>query len=114
VIDRRGQQRRGGLEPLVIARLTRQVREQVPQPPVAQAQPVMLAAGAQQHLRDRQAHQLSIGQLFRLAPATADGRDHMIVDLHIQCGQEGVQVVRHSRSWAPSPHLRATFKESLV
>jgi hypothetical protein len=38
----------------------------------------------------------------------------MIVDLHVQCGQKGVQVVRHSRSWTPFPRLSAAFKESLI
>jgi hypothetical protein len=50
----------------------------------------MLAAGAQQHLRHRQAHQLGIGQplgMTRPPPVTAD---HMIVDLHVQCDQEGI------------------------
>jgi hypothetical protein len=50
-------------------------------------------------------------------PATTGGRDHMIVDLHIQCGQEGVQVVRHSRSWAPprisAPRSREPLARSL-
>jgi hypothetical protein len=26
----------------------------------------------------------------------------------------GTLVVRHSRSWAPSPHLRSPFKESII
>jgi hypothetical protein len=43
---------------------------------------------------------------------------HMIVDLHIQCRQEGVQVVRYSRSWMPSSHVKvdrhAMFKESII
>jgi hypothetical protein len=102
MIHHRRQQRRGGLEPLVVARLFRQVGEQVPEPGVAQAQPVMLRPGAQQHLSHRQADQLSVGQPFRLARPAPAQRDHMIVDLHIQCGQEGVQVWRHNRSWMPS------------
>ena len=74
----------------------------------------MLAAGAKQHLRYRQADQLGIRQALGLAPAAPGGQHHVIVDLHVQCDQEGVQVVRHSRSWAPSRRLRAVFKESLV
>jgi hypothetical protein len=42
----------------------------------------------------------------------------MIVDLHMECGQEGVQVVRHNRSWTPSSHVltdrHALFKEAII
>jgi hypothetical protein len=66
---------------------------------------------------DRQADQLGIGQPGPAAPALAC-RNHMIVDLHMECGQEGVQVVRHSRSWTPSCHVLAdrhtVFKESII
>jgi hypothetical protein len=112
--DRRGQQRRRGLEPLVVAGLFRQVGEQVAQPAVAHPQPVMLAAGPQQHLRHRQADQLGIRQALELAPAAPGRQDHVIVDLHVQFDQEGVQVVRHSRSWAPSSRSDTAFKESLI
>jgi hypothetical protein len=74
----------------------------VPQPPVAHPQPVMLAAGAQQDLRHRRAHQLGIGQFLRLASPAPTGRDHMVIDLHVQCGQEGIQVWGHNRPWVPS------------
>jgi hypothetical protein len=106
VIDHRGQQRRGGLEPLVVAGLMRQVGEQVPEPGVAHPQPVMLAAGARQHLGHGQARQLGVGQPFRLPGPGPSGRDHMVVDLHVQCGQEGVQVCCHERSWMPSSHVQ--------
>ena len=46
--------RRGRHQPFVVAGLTRQVRKQVPQPPVAHPQRVMLRPGAQQHLGNRQ------------------------------------------------------------
>jgi hypothetical protein len=66
----------------------------------------MLRLRAQQHLRHRQAHQLGIGQPFRL-PATAPASwDHVVVDLHVQCGQEGVQVCCHERTWMPSSHVQ--------
>jgi len=62
----------------------------------------MLRPRAQQHLRHRQAHQLGIGQLLR-PPRTAPARgDHMIVDQHIQCRQEGVEVCSHERPSMPS------------
>jgi len=97
LIDRRGQRRRGGLEPFAVARLLRQVWEQVPQPPVADPPPVMLAARAQQHPRHRRANQLRVGQV-PWPPATGPvDADHMIVDLDIQC----IRVRNHNRSWMP-------------
>jgi hypothetical protein len=63
----------------------------------------MLAAGAQQHLGHRKARQLGIGQSFRLARAMMAGTDHVVVDLHAQCDQEGIQVWRNNRPWMPSP-----------
>ncbi|HEX7462011.1 MAG TPA: recombinase family protein, partial [Dermatophilaceae bacterium] len=42
----------------------------------------------------------------------------LLVDLHTQCGQEGVQVFRHSRSWTLSSRFgrqrHAVFKESII
>jgi hypothetical protein len=55
------------------------------------AQPVPLVVEAQQHLRHRQADQLGIGHLRRLArPASAQaaGRDDAVGQLHVKCGQE--------------------------
>jgi hypothetical protein len=101
----------------VVAGLLGQIPEQVPQPEACEPDPTMLAIDTQQYLRDRQTHQLGVGQPWPVAPALA-GRNHVIVDLHIECGQEGVQVVRHSRSWTPSCHVladrHAAFKESII
>lgn len=102
--DRRREQRRCGAQPLVVAGLARQVAEQMPQPAVGEPDPAMLAVESQQYLRHRQAGQFRICQPGPLAPAPA-GRGHMIVDLHVQCGQEGVQVCCHERSWMPSSHF---------
>jgi hypothetical protein len=89
----------------------------MPQPELREPDPAPLAVDFQQHLRDRQTDQLGIGQSWPAAPALAC-RNHMIVDLHMECGQEGVQVVRHSRSWTPSCHVLAdrhtVFKESII
>ena len=81
----------------------------------------MLLPGAQQHLRHRQAHQLGIGQPLRPAGPAPGRRDHVVVDLHVQCGQEGIQVWGHNRPWMPSsltlinPARRAGLnKESLI
>jgi hypothetical protein len=105
----------------MLAGLFGQVGEQVPEPGAAQPQPVMLRPGAQQHLRHRQAHQLGVGQPFRLARPALAGWDHVVAGLHIQCGQEGVQVCCHERPWMPSslvlinPARRAGLnQESLI
>ena len=105
----------------MVAGLMRQVGEQVPEPGVAQPQPVVLQPRAQQHLRHRQAHQLGIGQLLRPARATPARGDHMVVDQHIQCRQEGVEVCSHERPSMPSslvlinpPRRAGLDKESLV
>jgi hypothetical protein len=71
------------------------------------------AIESRQHLRHRRADRLGIGQPQSLAPSCARRR-HVIVGLRIQRGQEGVQVVRHSRSWTPSLHLRPAFTESII
>jgi hypothetical protein len=81
----------------------------------------MLRLRAQQHLRNRQAHQFGVGQPFWLARPALAGWDHVVVYLHIQCGQEGVQVWSHNRPWMPSslvlsnPARRAGLnQESLI
>jgi hypothetical protein len=82
---------------------------------------MMLRPRAQQHLRHRQAHQLGVAQPLGLTTPAPAGSDHVIVDLHVQCGQEGVQVWRHNRSWMPSSHVfinpprrRGPNQESLI
>src|SRR5690348_505306 len=35
-------------------------------------------------------------------------RNHMIVDQHVQCRQEGFQVCSHERPWMPSPMSGST------
>ena len=38
--------------------------------------------------------------------ATSAGRDHVVVDLRIPCGPEGIQVWHHNRPWVPSPRFK--------
>jgi hypothetical protein len=59
------------------------------------ADPATFAVIALQHLGHRQGDQFAVGQQGR--PATTDAsRNHMIVDQHVQCGQEGVQFFAHT------------------
>jgi hypothetical protein len=62
----------------------------------------MRAAGAQQHLCHRQAHQFRARQRLGVARTALPGTDHMIVDQHVQRDQEGIQASFHKRSWMPS------------
>jgi hypothetical protein len=112
-----GQQRGRGLEPFVVAGLLGQVGEQVAQSAVGEPYPAVLAVYAEQDLGHGQGQQLGVAESGTTSPTPAC-RNHMIVDLHIQCGQEGVEVVRHSRSLTPSSHARgdrhARFTESII
>ena len=57
--------------------------------------PATFAVIALQHLGYRQGDQLAVGQQGRTAtPDTS--RNHVIVDQHIQCSQEGVQFFGHT------------------
>ena len=96
--NRLADQRCRSLDPLVVAGLFRQVREQVPESAVRHSQPMMLAAGAEQ--------QLGVGQFPWSSPTSPVRGDHVIVDHHIQFGQEGIEVRRHKRPSMPSSHIR--------
>jgi len=101
----------------VVAGLVGQVPEQVTEAAVGEPDPAVFGVDPEQHLRRGQGQQLGIAESGSSSAASA-GQHHMIVDLHIQCAQEGVQVVRHSRSWPPSAHARVDrhtmSKESII
>jgi hypothetical protein len=80
----------------------------VPEPAVGKSQPVMLRREPQQHLGNRQADQLGVGQLLAPARALAVGWCQLVIAEHVQCGQEGIQVCSHERSWMPSSHMLIT------
>ena len=101
-----------GTQPLVVARLVRQVRETTAQVAEGKADPPVLTVEAQQRLRHRQAHQFRLAEPGR-APRPAVFHQP-VVDLHIQCRHEGVQISVHeglrarrlgsnADLWAPSP-----------
>jgi hypothetical protein len=86
-------QRQRGAQPLVVTGLVRQVRKGAAQMAGGEPEPPVLAAEAQQRLRHRQAHQLGLAEAGRAArPAVF--HQH-VVDLHIQCRHEGVQISVH-------------------
>ncbi len=59
------------------------------------ADPATFAVIALQHLGHCQGDQFAVGQQG-LTAATDASRNHVIVDQHVQCGQEGVQFFRHT------------------
>src|SRR5450631_1519139 len=93
-------QRSGTAQPLVIAGLLGQVREQVPQVSVGVPQPAGLGGEPQQGLHDGKGDQLSITQL-RVNPHVRAARRELrrflqqVICLHVQCSREGIQVGRH-------------------
>ena len=68
-------------------------------PAVAQPQPAVLAVAAQQHLGDRQADQLAVGQprLAAGTPASWVGAQQL-VDGDVQCDDEVVETGAHGAS----------------
>lgn len=64
------------------------MRKQGPQMGVGEAQPAGLAVEAQHRLGHGQSDQFRVGQPGRLAPPSRGLQ--AVVDMHVQCGQEGV------------------------
>jgi hypothetical protein len=59
------------------------------------ANPATLVVIAQHDLSDREADQLTVSEVWSVATAGA-GWDDMVVDQHVKCGQEGVEVFGHT------------------
>jgi len=104
-------------EPLVVAGLLGQVREQVDDRFAGVADPPALVAEPEQGLHHRHRDQFSVGDLRgdpdrRPPPVELRGRLQLIVDSAVQCRREGVQIdvhvasmgslFRQRRSWTPS------------
>ena len=105
----------GGAEPLVIARLQGQVREQVPQARVRDRIQRASDVEPQQRLQHRERDQFRVAELRDNAhrrPSRCQVRGFLqqVIGSHIQCGSEGVQFCRHKRILAtlassPQPSL---------
>ena len=96
VSQREHHQVSGSAQALVVAGLAGQIREQVAQPVMGEPQPVALGAGAQQHLGNGQADQLSVAELWRAA--WAEPWTNQLVDGDVQCGDEVVETGVHEAS----------------
>jgi len=81
-------QRQRRAEPFVVARPLGQVGEHSVQVRAGVAQPAGLAVIPEEGLGDREADQFGVAEQGRSANAS-DSPD-LVVDLHVQCGQEGV------------------------
>jgi hypothetical protein len=77
-------------QPLVVARLIRDVSEQVTQPLPGDAQAPPLLGAAKQDLGDRQRNQLGVGDPWA-SSCTGPGRQE-IVDQHVKCDEKVVKV----------------------
>ncbi len=77
------------------------------------AQPPGFRAMAEQGLCDGEADEFGVGQPWRSAqPPGPTGPCDPIIDLYVQCGQEGVQVCRHTPilgTLSACPHLDPDF-----
>jgi len=86
--------RRQSAHPLVVAGLLGQIREQVPQSAHREAQEPPLGRDVEQNLRDRQAHQLRVGDLRAASCARSSRQD--FVSQHVKCDQQGVEIGGHA------------------
>lgn len=87
-------QRQRGSQPLVVSGPLWHVREHRREVVAGKTQPAGLRGEAQQGLRDSQTHEFGVAQ--PRWPAQPSRPSDLVVDLHVQSGDEGVQVfVRH-------------------
>src|SRR5580765_4435359 len=91
----RDQLRRQQPAALVVARLAWQLREEMAEPPLGNAQEAAVARLAEQHLRHHQAEQLIVGRPLRPAAAAPLRRRKERTGSAIDCDQEGVEVGAH-------------------
>ena len=68
----------------------------MPQPPARQRQELAIVGAAEKDLRDRQGDQLGVADPRRAPAARAGGQE--IVDTHVKCRDEGVEVGEHEAS----------------
>ncbi|GAA1533284.1 hypothetical protein GCM10009678_14540 [Actinomadura kijaniata] len=81
----------------------------MPDPHRRDPQPMALGVTAQQHLSDRDADQLGIGQPRRPAPSAPPRWQDVVVQMNVECGHKGVQVCFHTPTMGALPHARTRF-----
>src|SRR5215207_1016973 len=81
---------------LVVARLLRQIRKQMPEPVARQREELPVIRQPQEHLRDGQRDELGVGDPRRAAGPLPAWQE--IVNPHVKCRDEGVEVGEHEAS----------------
>jgi hypothetical protein len=105
-------QRQCSPQALVVPRLVGQAGEQVTDLPAGGADPLPLRIVSEQDLGDGDGDQFGVGEPGR---STSPAQPlQLVVDLHVECGQESVQVVDHTSILALSARLPPLTSESLV
>ena len=92
---------------LVVAGLLGQIDKQVPQAPTRERQELAVVGDSQEHLRDGQRDELSISDPWRTARPLPRGQQ--IVDTHVKCRDEGVEVGVHEASKVDVATSNASF-----
>ena len=96
----------GGANPFVVSGLSGQGREHAAQMGVRIADPPGLGIELEQVLGDDQAQQLGIGKPWfpaaDMCSGQADPGQDPIIEEDVKCGQEGVEVIVHTKGLTPS------------
>lgn len=104
--DHRGDQPRGLADPFAPPGLLRDVREHAMQVRAGVPDPLALGRDPEQVLRDQQTQQLDVverGLTTRVMIAREpDRRQDPVIEMDVQCDQEGVEVSFHTQGLTPS------------
>ena len=88
-----------GTQALVIGGLLGQIRKQMSEPVAGDREETSVVGDTQEHLRDRQADELAVGDLRRAArPSARRQREQEVIDAHVKSDDEGVEVGVHVAS----------------
>jgi hypothetical protein len=102
-----GDRRSQGTHALVVAGLLGQIGKQVSQSPAGQREELAVVRNREKHLRDSQRDELTIGDLLRTARTLP--RRQEIVNTHVKCDDEGVEVGVHEASLVDVALSNASF-----
>lgn len=91
-----GDRGRQGPDALVVAGLLGQIRKQMSKTPLGKPQELAVVGHGQEHLGHRQGDELGVGDEGRTSASAPAGQE--IVDAHVKCDDEGVEVGVHEAS----------------
>ncbi|MFI6155501.1 ribosomal protein L7/L12 [Kitasatospora sp. NPDC051170] len=104
------EQRPGGAQALVVAGPVGQPRSHAAQVGAGKTDPAGLGVEAEQGLGHGQTDQLGVRQSRRAAQPPRSGQ--MVIDLHVECGQEGVQLFGRHNPNAGRPPCMSGAKQA--